>query len=221
MNKNNTAMHIASRAHLGLGVSTIKEDIINLKPLEDKIERLEEEPLSTDQVMKLLDGKINYIPYSDIKRYSSVDELLDPYDCCIILYFTAENFGHYVCLTKRGKSVEFFDPYGLMIDDELEFVDSDDEGEALKERKNQDYGYLTELLLDSPYHLEFNQYQFQEENDDVNTCGRHCVVRCLMKKMDLEEYKNFILKNIKLVKKITGRNDIDADFIVTMYTNVV
>jgi len=191
----------------------------SVKDLEEEVERLEDEPLSTKQVKYLLNGKVNYVPYSEVKNYRSIDELIGEYNCCILLYFTAENFGHYVCLTKRDNEIEFFDPYGLMIDDELEFLGDDEED--LKERKNQNYGYLTELLLDSPYKLIFNQYQFQKEKDDINTCGRHCAVRCSMKKLDLEQYRKFIKNNIKLVKKTTGRKDIDADFIVTMYTSQV
>lgn len=187
----------------------------------NEIQNLESKSLSTTDVVNLLQGKVNYVPYSDICEYSNIDQLLGEYDCCIILYFTAMNFGHYVCLTRRGDEVEFFDPYGLMIDDELDFIDKNLNYNLIKS-KNQDYGYLSKLLIDSNYKLCYNQYQFQKEKKDVNTCGRHCVVRCMMKKLNLEKYRKFIKKNIKLLRKLTeGRKNIDADFVVTMFTEQI
>ena len=75
--------------------------------------------LSGKQMLKLLDNKSNLIQYKDVEKYDNIDTLLGEYKKCILLYHTSQSFGHWCALYRVGKTVYFFDSYGVMIDDQL------------------------------------------------------------------------------------------------------
>jgi hypothetical protein len=60
----------------------------------------------------------------------------------------------------------------------------------------EDYPHLTALLINSPYTIHYNDHPLQVESDNVATCGRHCVIRAINKKMDIDEYFKW-LNNLK------------------------
>jgi hypothetical protein len=157
------------------------------------IKRLEDISLSVDDVMRIVNGKANFISYDKLISVNDLDELLDPYGSCLLLYLTDENYGHFCCLNKINKNeVEFFDPYGIFVDNEFEDFEID---EHFNKKKNQDRNYLSYLMYKSPYKLSYNEHQFQKKNDDIKTCGRHCGIRMLLKHMPLKEYSKLMFKN--------------------------
>jgi hypothetical protein len=141
-------------------------------------------PLSNEDITRLLNGKCNIVLYPSIRNYSSLDELLRPYNACVILFQTKPSYGHWVCITKHGKDVEFFNSYGGYPDDSLSYIDK-----KYASGSNQDYPYLTKLFIESPYELFYNEFAFQKKDKNVKTCGRHCVVRIMHKTIDIYEYK--------------------------------
>lgn len=146
---------------------------------------------------------IDFVPntkivmYCDIHKYKSLDQLLSPYGSVVILYMTKQNYGHWVCLfMRRDGVIEFFDSYGncdgrrMVPDSEFHYI-----SKSFRQQSYQNYPYLTKLLYDSNYPVEYNHYNFQDEKKGVNTCGRHCVVRLLNKNLTLNQYINEFQKS--------------------------
>lgn len=171
------------------------------------IKELEKMSLSNNEVMKLVNGKANLIQYSELAKVSNIDEILKPYGACIILFLTRKNYGHWTCLFKvKPDELEFFDPYGLFIDDELNFKMP----EYFRKKSNQDYPHLTWLLYNSPYKISYNEHKFQKKMKGVATCGRHTAMRLILRYLTLEQYKELI-----------DGSRMDPDKFVTMLTSYI
>lgn len=166
------------------------------------IDRLKTVPLSNTDIINACDGKTKIVLYSDLYKYKSIDALLKPYDCVVLLYETKPRYGHWVCLLKYGNTVEFFDSYGYFIDEQLKFINND-----FKKQNHEDKPYLSMLLLQSPYKLISNNYNFQKKNKDVASCGRHVCLRLILRDLNLKQYTD-LFKNDKN----------NADSIVTYLT---
>ena len=147
-------------------------------------------PLSGSDILSVVDGQAKVIRYSAIHEYSSIDELLAPYDCVVILYETRPKYGHWtcLCLNRATRVLEFFDPYGKQIDSQLEFIPP-----AFKRETFQDYPYLSRLMIQSPYKLEYNDMPLQRSDDSINSCGRHVSLRLVMRNMPIKKYQQFIM----------------------------
>ena len=153
-------------------------------------------PLSDDDIERLLDDEVKIIPYSSIKKYKNIDELLYPFDKVVILFKTSNTFGHWCCIFRDifRNEIEFFDPYGLMIDDQLEYNDD----KVFQKQNGQDHFYLTRLLADTnSKKISYNHHKFQKFDPNIATCGRWCVHRLLNSDLSLEEYKKKLDKNRK------------------------
>lgn len=169
--------------------------------MNNNIKKYIDTALSNRDITRMLGGKCNIVLYPDLHKYSDIDQLLYPYDACVILYCNKRNYGHWCCVFKiDDDDIEFFDPYGMFPDDEIKFIPA-----HFRNISNQNYTHLTALLLDSPYQVHYNNYKLQKYKNDVKTCGRHCVVRILNKHLTIDEY----------VQLFNGK---DPDQIVTIYT---
>lgn len=116
---------------------------------------------------------------------SSIDECFDSKGRCIMLYLTqSATSGHWVCMLRKKDGIEFFDPYGEPPEKALTTI-SDEEREAYGEGEP----YLTNLLKASGQKVIYNRHPFQNDKANVNTCGRHSVVRCLYAPDTLTKYK--------------------------------
>lgn len=149
--------------------------------------------LSDEEVLRLVDGRSNLVLYEDIHNYKTIDDLLYPYDACIILYVFQKKpytFGHWVLMHKRGNELEYFDSYGKEIDYPLDEVPKN-----LKKQTNQDYAYLTKLIVDSPYKIQYNDHQFQESDPKIKTCGRYVALRLLLKDLSLKKFEKLFKNN--------------------------
>ena len=124
------------------------------------------------------------IAYHNLKNYNSIDEIFNKYNTLFLLYETKENYGHWCVLNRiNNNTIEFFDPYGYKLDQELKYsnYNLNDKGAP----------HLTDLFNNSNYKVYSNIYKFQKEKKDVNTCARHCIVRTKFIKIPIIEYKNF------------------------------
>lgn len=172
--------------------------------LIDKIKKEMRKPLSDSEVLDICDNKASLVPYTELRNYDNIDEVLGPHGACIILYQTKEHFGHWCCMFKAKKNlISFFDPYGYKLDDELDFIP-----EHFREESGQNYPLLTYLIYNSPYKVEYNEHQFQEDKSDVSTCGRWCGFRLRYRKVPLKEFWDGF-------KKFRGLN---LDYLITALT---
>lgn len=147
----------------------------------------------------------NIIKYEDLSNISTVDSLLGHFGAVVILYETKQNFGHWVCLFKTDyDTLEFFDSYGLSIDEELNFIPK-----YTRFQLNEITPHLTAILKDSRYKIIQNNFRLQQFIEHVNTCGRWVASRLRLRNLPLEEF-------IKIF--ISGLPEITADYLITTYT---
>ena len=148
--------------------------------------------LSDSDMMRLLHNKCNIMEYGQLYNYNSLDDVLGKFKTCIILYNTSTKIGHWTCIFLRKDNIlEFFDPYGIIIDNEIKgtFMDP----EWIKNYYRDGEKRLSHLIINSKYNsIEYNNYNIQSKDKGINTCGRHVVCRLWNKHLSLDDYYNII-----------------------------
>jgi hypothetical protein len=163
--------------------------------------------LSGADILRITDEKCNVIQYEELERVNNINEILNPYGAVVILYTTRKNFGHWVCLFKtKGKNneLEFFDPYGLEMDEELNITNE----LHLRQHDGLITPHLTALIQKSDYHVRSNTKQLQKFIEHVNTCGRWVSLRLRLRDLSLRQY----------IMMMTQNKEYDGDFWVTALT---
>ena len=145
------------------------------------------------------DGSSKILKYSELDQFRTIEELLPrDIDYRIILIEQNPNSGHWCCILRYGKNIEWLDSYGLRFDEELNFI-----SKMKNKLLGQDVKYLTILLNDAKargWNCIWNKKKLQQLKDGVNTCGRWCLLRITMLTQfhfDSEEFLDFIEKNFK------------------------
>ncbi len=155
---------------------------------------------SDKEIKAACDGKVRIIQYKQLAGISNIDQILNPYGACIILYTTDRNYGHWVTLLrqasgKRKPNLEHFDSYGFKPDDELKFVPDD-----FKAEDNEDFPYLTRLLYQAtlpngPYNqVTYNEHKLQKYQEGTSTCGRWAAMRVILKDLTLQQFIKLFTK---------------------------
>lgn len=153
--------------------------------------RAEDYALSDDDIRKLLGSAIKITSYSDLGNVQDILQLFDGKGRGILFFpQSSANSGHWTALIKRGKQIEFFDPYGEPPDAQKDGL-SDAKLQQLKMERPE----LSELLENSGCRVIFNKVQLQKLNDNVQTCGRHCVCRLLFYHYPIQRYRQIIEKS--------------------------
>lgn len=155
------------------------------------IKNNEKRPISVLDISHELDSKVNIFTYTQLKqKYDIGKELIDlvsPYNKMIILYeFENTNIGHFIAVIYHPNTKTFyhFDPYGLEPDEELDFHEL----------------YLTKLYraaIRNNYNIFINKFKFQSQKNDIDTCGRWCIIRCRFYDLDQKKFEYF-MKNLNL-----------------------
>ena len=149
--------------------------------------------LSNSDIEGLLDGKVKIVRYRDLRKYTCIDLLLQPYDKVFILYENRDGYGHWTLLHKlNNRNIELFDSYGLHVDDELDYI-----SKSYRKQSDQFKAHLSHLLIDSPYRIHYNDTPLQEAMKGVSTCGRWCVARAVNNSMSIEKFCSLIKQESK------------------------
>lgn len=179
--------------------------------VKEILKEYEDIALSDKEVLKLIDKKANLILYPDLINYNTIDEILDPYGACILLFEAKPKYGHWCCIFKINDTLlEFFNPYSGYPDDSLEYIPM-----HFRLISNQYYPYLSLLMLNSPYELSYNEYKFQKHNKNIKTCGRWCAIRINFRYYSLDQFKEII----DFLKKKLNINGDELVTLLTMYIN--
>jgi hypothetical protein len=158
--------------------------------IDTKILKAEDYDLSDNDILRITDNKTKIFLYSDLEQFDNIDQILEPYGCCVILYQLEENMGHWVCLIKNNNTLEFFDPYGLSIDEELKYSEFN-----LRRHRGVKTPHLTALINKSNYKLITNTSKLQNFKEHVNTCGRWVSMRIRFKDVSLKRFIELFTKN--------------------------
>jgi hypothetical protein len=153
--------------------------------------RAEAYPLSDTDIKRLLGGNIKITTYSDLDNIHNISQLFDGMGRAILFFpQNSEQSGHWCCMIKKAREIEFFDPYGDEPDDQKDSIPK-----RKLEQMNMDRPILSDLLHHSGYRIIFNKVQLQKLNNDVQTCGRHCVCRLLYASYPIKRYRDIIAKS--------------------------
>lgn len=149
------------------------------------VEISEKKPLSSIELEKMLgETAVEIIGYHELKKYRSLKQMFDKCKYWIILIVIESdsktyNIGHWIALMDHNTHYEHFDPYGIDIDEETVFT-------------HERHPYLKNLFSSSDKKVEVNRIKFQQFKENVNTCGRWCVVRCKLGYFELQKFNSFI-----------------------------
>lgn len=146
-------------------------------------------PLSGYEMIAL-NPDATVLKYNQLYNFKTIDDLFKYSQKIIILFETKNNIGHWITIFKNEDGINFFDSYGLDLDEQQKFITKS----KLKEL-NQQYKYLKKISKDIP--IYYNNVIFQ--NKKVLTCGCHVSYRLYNSHMTLRQYveKLFIEKQIK------------------------
>ncbi len=168
---------------------------------KEQADKIKYSPMGDDTIHSYFpDAKIMLV--SELSGYNSIDELLpnNP-DCVFLLYQSSPNNGHWVLLSKYDDTIEYFDSYGGVIDNPLNWTPI-----GVRTKLGEGKPLLSNLLEDTDYDLIYNAVDFQDKKDNkISTCGRWASVRwdsILNHRMPLVEF----IDTIRNIKKKTGRS---------------
>lgn len=117
-----------------------------------------------------------FLLYDDLQKFKTIENLMELGAVIILLQIEtkdAPKVGHFVILLDHGNHYEHFDSYGLNMDEELSFT---------KER------HLTQIFKNSNKKILDNNRRLQMFREDINTCGRWCIARFLLKHLELDDF---------------------------------
>ena len=150
----------------------------------------------SDEDIRRLNPNAKLLLYEDVKNYPTIDHLLHPYDCAIILYEWERtkdaSIGHYIAVVALPDgTIEHFDSYGIKPDNELKQIK--DKSDAFKRMTGQDQQHLLKLYINSPYQISYNQYKLQSLGSGISTCGRFAGLRTKYKNLTLDQFKDLFM----------------------------
>jgi hypothetical protein len=143
-----------------------------------------------DDVMRLAGNDTGFISADNLSNIKSVKDLFSRFKKIILLYIHHKDdeniIGHYVALLDHGNSIEFFDSYGMKVDDILMM-------KSRRERMDtdQETNYLAKLLYNSGRTIEYNDLPLQSTDTRVSTCGVWSGIRCKYSQIPLNDWMNF------------------------------
>jgi len=183
----------------------IKLQNIDIPTIKQRLENY----ISSDDLLKYFGKMINdkIVKYSDLDNYKTIEQLLpDNNDFKIILIENQLNSGHWVVILRYDNTIEFFNSYGLMPSVDLNFIDN-----LQNKMLGQDIKFLNILLNEckNRFNIIYNKKRFQKLQPNINTCGRHTILRIIMFQhfqLDLYKYNIFI-------EKLMNKYDYPADII--------
>ena len=182
---------------------------ISKEELNDKMKVL----LSNNDFSRYIENSDKrVVKFCDLEHFKDVHKLLPKWeDFRIILIEQKINSGHWVCITRRNNNFCFFDPYGNSPYQNLNFI-SKKMNELLGQEKT-DFSGLFKGLKKGSYKLDYNKKKFQNLDNNINTCGRWCIVFLskFIQGYSLKEFQLWMDKE----KRRTGYN---YDEIVTLLT---
>lgn len=173
------------------------------------LESKQENPVVEEVIADPMDDKdirryypnATIIKYSELPRYSSIDQLIpQERGVVFLLYQHSYNNGHWVLLSRYApRTFEFFCSYGSKIDEPLTWT-----SQANREALGEGTPYLSNLLKGWNGKITYNKKQFQVKGSKVATCGAYCVMRtaCLkndgMNLTDFQSYMEQLKKETRL-----------------------
>lgn len=157
------------------------------------------------------------IKYSDLKNFAKITDLLpEKKDFRIILIEDKYNSGHWVCVMRNDKTIQYFNSYGAKYDYEWKFINR-----MIRVCLGEDTNEMTRLMEQAEadgFNTSYNKYRFQKLANSVQTCGRWVIFRIETFKMGYnnDQFKELVDKLKANSDKETG-GSVSSDFVVAKY----
>jgi hypothetical protein len=151
------------------------------------IRRSEGKKFSGEDIARLCENKVVIRRCRDLANMRSIKEAMGKNRAMIILYETKEASGHWCAVFEAAPGIiEFFDPYGIAPDGELDFIEK---GYRRASGQGRHLSRLLESAGRSGYNMVvYNNEPLQKLARDMNTCGRWCGLRVSLKRMPLKKF---------------------------------
>lgn len=159
---------------------------------------------SDSELTKLCDDQVSIVPYDELYDMEHIDEAFDGKPAIALLYLTGKNFGHWVAVINHKDNIEVFNPYGLKIDEDLNYISP-----KWRHKSHQDEKHLTRLLKNQEKPVIYNDIKLQRVKENIATCGRWVGTRIVCRDMPLDYF----------IKIFTDKkNKFPADYYITCFT---
>jgi hypothetical protein len=177
--------------------------------------------LSSSDISNATNDEVKIMTYPELTKYNDLDDAFGNRNSIALLYpfkggVNSSMYGHWTLLMRNdrldGPEIEFFDSYNYKPDDQLKFAKG-----GYRDSMNMRAPYLTKLLLkaiDKGYNIEYNDNKHQSKDPLITTCGRHVVVRYLLRNLDIDRYNDFM-------KKLQKKSKLRSDELVTYLTQEI
>ena len=147
-------------------------------------------PLSDADIKEYLPEAL-ILKYSELAKYPDLHAVLpEVQSFCFLLYEDSPNKGHWTVISRPKEGVaEYFDSYGGQPDAPLKWT-------PIERRVGLGEGkpFLSMLFSKCPEEVVYNKIKYQKDGQNVNDCGRWCVLRTLKMKagLDLNQFHKFV-----------------------------
>lgn len=178
----------------------------------EEINDLARTPLAPEELRELWakhnDTPLNVVDYDEIINTNDLDSLFNQGDGIIIFYPNSEDaegvFGHFVSLVRNPKKKTYYfnDSYGGLPDVGQKPENKED---FYKERLNS----LILHFLNSDYNVDYNEKTLQSENENINSCGRHSLMRCMYSNLTNDQY-------YKKIRGLCKKYNVNPDQLVSI-----
>lgn len=163
-----------------------------IKYYENKLKQM----LSNDDFNKYLpDAPENLITYKELKKYRKMSDLLEKeFDYKILLIETQRNQGHWCVLVRRSDTVFWCDSYGMSPKESINMIPSFIR--KMLGQENDEIKRLYNSARQEGFKVEENEFEFQSDSPNINTCGRWVLffIECIKEGMNFKEMEALILK---------------------------
>ena len=142
----------------------------------NRIKRTEGIAMSQQNITKFLSKfgiQANIVKEADMQQYQSLDDMFGSSDHIIIFVSVqGPTVGHWQVIFKDNNQLFFFDSYGFSPAKTLKMVQQDS-GQTF----GQSFNGLPLLIMQSEFYKTNNAFmncvEYQEEQDNIETCGRY------------------------------------------------
>ena len=143
------------------------------------------------------------VKYANLEIYETIYDLLpNKMDFCFILTESKHNQGHWTALIRNDNKFEYFDSYSDSPKSILDFIPKY-MNDRLGNNWSQDLGKIIGSIKKTDKFM-YNKTPLQQEMEDINTCGRWCILRVatfLKETMDNKQFVSYIKKQQRNVKR--------------------
>jgi len=160
--------------------------------------------LSPSDIFDIAKKTCSVLKYPDLSNFKNIDEIFEegsslyqqlkpdyPFDdnTCILLYMSKPNFGHWCTINRYKTHYDFLDPYGTIIDDQLDHINPD-----FREESNQERAHLCRLLTKTKKPVHYNDTQLQILDGSTSTCGRYAALFLKFNQVPVERFAQLLIK---------------------------